>query len=594
MSVREGPASSQSGGQSKGTVGLKRKLTGPPRLLLGKAKAKRQLEKRTEAQAKRVKGRENSNGNRTSSHENHQVLQAKDEMPREYSENSKLQEDADMDTDTRVKRSPWVDEGEHTLGSSGVQSTETELERDEHLEVKMRNKSKQLRGGQEHSIKPSLLCLRKKRSKLEKTASIEDDKQNSDKTFSHAELVSPAGTSTEQLPKVKGKFPSGMWTSFKKLVSLQSKSQKSKEGQLNYCFGHEETEATCKNKYSITAFFKHKTKQTSDSFHEDTCKDKRQQTALDKSGNDTKGERSNRNVEGIHNSPDDVYGSRNEDGGNALPSELLTVNVEVSELNTKGIKGDAHSEKTVERMCEDSEMIQAAAQNMLVGCKAGDEEVSWGSPEAGTSSGFSKTETTTVEEDKPNKEADTVSPENHCVDSNFSKYDPSFNPDVDSHKSLMFQVNTRVTDCKDLSHINISSSRLETIGNGAEPEPGYSPEPDSNKTKESVMNETMAINDTLVFHKVENSVSDCLINSSAGVPTDLEKPGEKADDCFLSPKSTHLEENCVLPDCVSEEHVDLQSDEFLLMQTACSLVQAAMRAALDQVTDDLEDTPVNC
>ncbi|KAG5857649.1 hypothetical protein ANANG_G00021660, partial [Anguilla anguilla] len=155
--IREAPV-----GNGEGKAGLKRKLTGPPRLLLGKSKAKSDLEGREDTPSMQAEGR-NSYGNHRGAMVTQQSTIHEERSPGCISENQ------EKPVESEVKQiTP-----ENLFQTEGWYSGNQSEEKAEHSDT--RNDPKEQSGKRFWKrIFSSLNCVRRRRKRLRKMSATED------------------------------------------------------------------------------------------------------------------------------------------------------------------------------------------------------------------------------------------------------------------------------------------------------------------------------------------------------------------------------------------------------------------------------------
>nr|XP_015206275.1 PREDICTED: uncharacterized protein LOC107077804 isoform X1 [Lepisosteus oculatus] len=555
MSIQESPEITKTAEQSQGTVGLKRKLTGPPRLLLGKTKPKRQYENRAEARAKRLRGERTSNGNQMCL-EIQPASKEMDNMTRQEGIPQVLSEIVDLQKESALS----TDEGQKATASAGVDSVEswcklkeTKVNREEHLQAKNKDKRKLMKSGWKQSHKPSLFCLRNKKNKSDKTSN-KDGEQNTDVPLYDREtrdltdtsikpasedIISGEEYNTESFNhqfdsglKKKGKLPGRIWSSFKKLVIQSNVSKKSRKGILSQetdCGTDDALNATSFKK-KIVSFFNHGTKKHSASFHEDL-------RTTQESEEEAKRILTNKNADICFDILTDVQRGASSDEtfeGSAPSSEILTVNVDVSIAKIKGKD---------ERGFDECQTYKDRSVDMFTECHKLDSCLAEGKRQSQGCIRKTPEKIETVEIIPTGKSMLSFLNETQKDPDDFSTSSP-FSVCVDDHKTLFPEQNLSATSTSGNKPVKVSRDAI-------------------NREMKMVKEIQNTENDYLLCHSNNGT------NNS-----DFEKNGSE-----VIPK---ININICSVDDINSEYNDV-----LLLQTAYSVVKTAMQAALAEFTEEL-------
>ncbi|XP_051775734.1 uncharacterized protein LOC127526004 [Erpetoichthys calabaricus] len=563
MSIEQSPSvSSQLAEHSKGTVGLKRKLTGPPRLLLAKFKAKRQLDSRASTKGKRSRGFRDNNANQLTTESIRTV-----KLEEGAIQNLKVLKSTGSEADGLMNNNFWSGRDDPSL-RSWVRAGESGMRSKKPQKTKSKDKEKWQRVCQECSVKPSLICLGKRRNKRGRNQ-WDKCRRSSSITFCSAEMVGSAQLrklemgNLERLCRfddedsVRRAFPDGLWTSLRKFMTQQRKSPNSKGRRANQDTDSEtQNSLSSKKSKSFPIFFKHKAKETL------SCQSIKFNNVFEEFGGDPEAALSNKCLEGAPDILHDFYRDYSSRSV-ALPADRLTVNVEVSLVTPNS----AESEES---------LISSFTKSMVVTCG----DVNSGRP---------------------------------------SVRDIQQNKLVSASQYKMRDI--KVSQIKLVERIKeLKSFKMEPTGAEEQCLPDYSS--DCLQASKKILQMSSPFSDTesaLCSEKVSENGGDVMARHVAQDANE-----QLCEDAHIhdgkssmagrggkhgSPTNIPLINVCELgkdcePPTLVIESVNPQDDseitpgwpsgqlhEMLLSQTACSLVQAAMKAAIDQLTGEGEAPP---
>ncbi|XP_019908797.3 uncharacterized protein si:dkey-1h6.8 [Esox lucius] len=217
-------------GQCQEKVILKRKLTGPPRLILGKSKSMNQGSDRSEDRTKKRNQRENNNNgtqiDSTAKQSNIEAGDKESSHPSETSDN--LHKSSKMDEDRASSEQPF-DPSSWVAGSEENQAIKVQLEG--HSKT-----GKSTGRGWKRVFSPALICVRRPR----KFATAQDGNQvQADRRMhTHAQstredALSLSDACPDSVMKRRRRFNIRTWTTFKRLLTASYvRRQRPRQGNI--------------------------------------------------------------------------------------------------------------------------------------------------------------------------------------------------------------------------------------------------------------------------------------------------------------------------------------------------------------------------
>ncbi|KAJ8288903.1 hypothetical protein COCON_G00015620 [Conger conger] len=547
-------------GNGEGKAGLKRKLTGPPRLLLGKSKAKSDLETREDTPRMANEG---------SGYHRGTVLTQQSTIQEERSPGC-ISENQEKPVESGVKQTTPENKFETEGWCTGNQSEE----KAEHSDTKSDPKKQSMKRVWKRFFSSSLNCIRRRRKRLSKMSAMEDitfrntqsAKFECDTDLAMSDTLRPEQEENALTTNHQGcrsvtrtaPFSVGIRTNITKQLNVPCHHKKTKRlSEQEIHFGYMDSHRPdLFFRKRIGRFLRHRPKKTSPLFHE--------QLEINQGYIDEEAiVLSNRHADdACQKTPPDMQEGNHSDGdleASGSQSETMTVSVEVSVMG----EGDREDR-------ENNTDLEASAKCFIA-------------------SGLRE------KEDLPGLA--------EAFDGNGRMADPT---ESSTHPELvMTDLLVEEAPGENLAVQGTVGSRLSTVDTREGQEDILGQDlwflvDDTRISSCGLLKETVAHDEKVV----EETIPQSRITDEDHIQDNLALRNVRFDGLLLCYDDTNrVAENG--PEVSSEEnlhakdngykhslHVEVlgsQCGDVLLVQTACRLVQVAMKAALDQLTKELKN-----